>query len=318
MVEYRSREELVRWVQGHTPEEEPVMHVGAGSNLLFVKDYNGTILHSRIADIERMTEVGDKVFVRVGGGMTWDSFVQWSIHHDLHGVENLSLIPGEVGAAAVQNIGAYGVEAKDVIYTVETVDLQTGELRTFRNAECDYGYRTSIFKKALAGRYAVTHVVLVLSHTFRPLTEYGGLAAGVDGLGKTPRNITAQELRNVVVSIRRSKLPDPAVMGNAGSFFTNPIVSHAKWEALHSEYPKMPHYEVDASHVKVPAGWLIEQCGWKGRKMGPAGVYAQQALVLVNLGGATGHDILRLCLKIQADVYERFGIHLAPEVNIIE
>jgi len=230
------------------------------------------------------------------------------------GAENLSLIPGEVGASAIQNIGAYGMEAKDLIVRVETVELATGERRTFSNSECQYAYRSSVFKRELRDRYAVTHVVYRLLKEFVPRLDYGHIR---EVLPTDAEKITVQSVRQAIINIRRNKLPDPKNMGNAGSFFVNPIVSDATYRMLREVHPRMPHYETEDGRVKIPAGWLIEQCGWKGRELGAAGVYARQALVLVNRGGATGADILRLCEAIQRDVKEKFGIEIQPEVNII-
>lgn len=308
IVEYESTEEL----QAIIPTlSEPYMHIGAGSNLLFTRNYDGTILHSRIRSTEVVADDAERVMVRVGAGVVWDDFVAYAIGQGWSGAENLSLIPGEVGASAVQNIGAYGVEAKDLIVKVECVDLKTGQVREFSNHECCYAYRKSIFKTELKGRYAVTYVTYRLSKHFMPRLEYGNLATSLNGAEVTP-----QTVRQAIIDIRRSKLPDPDVLGNAGSFFMNPIVSREKYLQLQEQYPQIPHYEV-ADGVKIPAAWLIEQCGWKGRALGRAAVHEHQALVLVNKGGATGADILHLCHTIQADVRRQFDIEISPEVNVI-
>ena len=249
--------------------------------------------------------------------MVWDDFVGYCVEHGWYGTENLSLIPGEVGASAVQNIGAYGAEVKDVITAVETVGLQDGEVRMFDVSACGYAYRKSIFKEEWRGRYAVTHVHCRLSATFRPNLDYGGIREALSAEGIRPEKVTAQDLRRVVIAIRKAKLPDPKVQGNAGSFFMNPVVPREVYEAIKGDYPDVPHYEVDAERVKIPAGWLIERCGWKGRSLGRAAVHDRQALVLVNKGGATGRDILALCEAVRADVLSRFGISISPEVNII-
>ena len=308
-VEYESVSEL----QSILPElrEKRILHVGGGSNLLFTADFDGVVLHSRILGMEIVAQDAEYVWVRVGSGMVWDDFVAEAIRRCWYGVENLSLIPGEVGASAVQNIGAYGVEAKDVIDRVECVELQTGECRTFENAECRYAYRQSIFKQELRGRYAVTHVVYRLSKTFQPHLDYGNIRTHI-----TTDEVSAKTVRQVIIQIRQEKLPDPAVMGNAGSFFVNPVVSREKFLQLQQTYPSMPFYEV-ATGVKIPAGWLIEQSGWKGRALGPAAVHDRQALVLVNRGGATGADILRLSDAVCSAVQEKFGISIHPEVNVI-
>ena len=226
----------------------------------------------------------------------------------------MSIIPGEVGASAVQNIGAYGVEAKDIIYKVEAVEIATGKLVVFDNADCEYSYRQSKFKHEWRDKYLVTHVVYRLSRSFTPDLDYGNIRSSLEKKGIA--SPTAQQLREVIIKIRNAKLPDPKVQGNAGSFFMNPIVEKAKYEELASQYLGMPHYTIDAEHEKIPAGWMIDHCGWKGKSLGKAGVHDKQALVLVNRGGATGADIVRLCETIQKDVKEKFGIEIHPEVNI--
>ena len=318
-VEYDSVEELQAFVRERVDQcnASPLLHIGGGSNLLFLGDFEGTILHSRMDDIAVTADEVDNIYVRASAGIVWDDWVQYAIDNHWYGLENLSLIPGEVGASAVQNIGAYGVEAKDFIIAVDAVDLQTGELRHFTSEECRYGYRDSIFKHELRGRYAVTHVHFRLSHSFRPKLEYGGIRQALATRGIDDTNLTAEQLRQTIIEIRRSKLPEPSELGNAGSFFTNPIVPRATFEHLSNEYPNLPHYEVDEWRVKIPAGWMIEQCGWKGKTLGKAGVYEKQALVLVNRGGATGADIAALCERIQADVKAKFGIAIVPEVNFI-
>lgn len=294
----------------------PVLHIGGGSNLLFLSDFNGVVLHSHIIGTE-VCEDGDEVTIRVGAGMVWDDFVAYCVEHGYYGVENLSLIPGEVGAAAVQNIGAYGAEAKDVITCVEAVELETGESCVFPVDECCYGYRRSIFKGELRGRYAVTYVTFRLSRRFVPDVEYGGVRQALSAAGIEPEKATAADVRRAVIAIRKEKLPDPRVKGNAGSFFMNPVVERAVYERIASHYPDMPCYETGDGKKKIPAGWLIEKAGWKGRALGPAAVHDRQALVLVNNGGATGADILRLCEAVRADVKAKFGIEISPEVNFI-
>ena len=318
-VEYDSVEELQAFIRERATRgnTSPLLHIGGGSNLLFLNDFAGTVLHSRMHDIHVTADEGDNIYVRVSAGIVWDDWVQYAIDSLWYGLENLSLIPGEVGASAVQNIGAYGAEAKDFIIFVDTIDLQTGEVRHFTAEECCYGYRDSVFKHELRGRYAVTHVHFRLSHSFRPKLEYGGIRKALAERDFDEVNLTAEQLRQTIIEIRRAKLPEPSELGNAGSFFTNPIVPQETFEQLSNEYPNIPHYEVDAEHVKIPAGWMIEQCGWKGKTLGKAGVYEKQALVLVNRGGATGADIAALCERIQADVKTKFGIDIVPEVNFI-
>ncbi|MCR4836844.1 MAG: UDP-N-acetylmuramate dehydrogenase [Bacteroidaceae bacterium] len=310
VLEYRTEAELrtiVPMLSG-----ESVLHVGAGSNLLFTRDFKGTVLHSGIRLVEPVQEDVNHVWVKVGAGIVWDDFVAYTVARGWSGAENLSLIPGEVGASAVQNIGAYGVEAKDLIEWVDCISLTDGSSRRFSVGECQYGYRTSIFKTDLKGQYAVTYVTYRLTKQFVPHLDYGNLRS----LLADKPELKAADVRRAIIDIRRAKLPDPKQLGNAGSFFMNPVVSRMKFDDLNALYPQMPHYEVE-NGVKIPAGWLIEQCGWKGRSLGQAGVYEKQALILVNHGGATGADILRLCHTIQHDVAERFDIIIQPEVNIL-
>ncbi|MBR1788126.1 MAG: UDP-N-acetylmuramate dehydrogenase [Bacteroidaceae bacterium] len=297
----------------------PVLHIGGGSNLLLLGDYDGLVLHSAIRSIEELPAEDDgTVMLRVGAGVVWDDLVTYTLEHGWYGLENLSLIPGEVGASAVQNIGAYGAEAKDFIVAVECMNLQTQERRVFTNADCQYAYRQSLFKTPEErGRWAVLYVTYRLSRTLTPRLDYGSIRAELERQGISPDGLTALQLRNAIVAIRRAKLPDPKVEGNAGSFFMNPVVPREVYEALALCYPDMPHYDVGLHEVKIPAGWLIEQCGWKGRSLGPAGVHARQALVLVNRGGATGQDIVNLCDAICRDVREQFGIQLCPEANFV-
>ena len=293
--------------------EKPILMIGGGSNLLFMGDFRGTVLHSTISSIEVIGGDSDHVHVRVGAGVVWDDFVAWCSINGYWGVENLSAIPGEVGASAVQNIGAYGVEAKDVIDTVQTVCLADGSERDFTNAECRYAYRQSIFKNELKGQYAVTYVIFTLSKVPQPKLGYGAIAQEVEHLGGP----TLENIRKAVIAIRESKLPDPKVLGNAGSFFMNPVITEQEFNIIRSNYPDVPSYPAPDGMVKVPAGWLIEKTGWKGRSLGPAAVYEKQALVLVNKGGATGADIKRLADTVIEDVKQKFGITLTTEVNYI-
>lgn len=322
LAEYDSEESLrdilqqVRTEHGNCSEAPlRILHIGLGSNLLFLHDYEGLVLHNTMRDLQVVEEAEDHVKVCVGAGMVWDDFVETAIARGWFGVENLTAIPGEVGAAAVQNIGAYGAEVKDVVKEVYCIDLQSLEPRTFTCDEMQYAYRYSLMKSdAYRGRFAVTRVMFQLHKRFVPRLEYGALASQAKALGE---ELTAMKLRNVIREMRDTKLPDPKVWGNAGSFFMNPVVDRSVCEALQQQYAHMPYYDIDSCHVKIPAGWLIEQAGWKGRNLGPAGVYERQALVLVNRGGATGADIVRLCETIQKDVQDKFGIAIQPEVNFI-
>lgn len=292
---------------------KPMLTVGGGSNLLFLGDYHGTILHSQIKGFELVAEEEDSVLVKVGSGVVWDDFVEYAVSNGWWGAENLSEIPGEVGASAVQNIGAYGAEAKDIIESVEAVCVEDGSVRCFSNAECRYGYRDSIFKNELKGQYIVTSVSYRLSRKASPNLGYGSLKQSVDDMGE----VSLANIRKAVRMTRDAKLPDPKVTGNAGSFFMNPVVSMSVFDGLKAAYPDMPSYPVNDDSCKVPAGWLIERCGWKGRSLGPAAVHDRQALVLVNRGGATGEDVRRLADAVIGSVREKFGIVLKAEVNYI-
>ena len=294
----------------------PLLHIGCGSNLLFLSDYKGVVLKSNIKGINLKQETKDEVLVEVGSGEICDEFIAQAIQNGWYGMENLSLIPGQIGAAAVQNIGAYGVEVQDVIEEVKGISLKDGSEHLWKRNECGYGYRQSIFKEELWGKFAITRVTFRLSKHFEPKLQYGGLIKAVEQAGLSEQSLTAEQLRQVIIDIRRAKLPDPKEQGNAGSFFKNPIVSEEKAEQLLAQYPQMPHYNAE-NGIKLAAGWLIEQAGWKGKSLGPAAVHDRQALVLVNKGGASGRDIQRLCEAIKKDVYERFGINLEPEVNFI-
>lgn len=310
-LEYASVAELKEYIaQGAVTT--PFLHIGGGSNLLFTKDYDGLILHSRIGGIEVTAEDSQTVSLRVGAGVVWDDFVACCVEHGWYGAENLSLIPGEVGASAVQNIGAYGVEVKDLITAVETVNVQ-GYGRVYSVEECEYAYRSSIFKRPENKSVFVTYVRFRLSKEERYTLDYGTIR---QELAKYPAP-TLPIVRKVIIEIRESKLPDPKVMGNAGSFFMNPIVAKEKLEALQRDYPHIPYYELPDGRVKIPAGWMIDQCGWKGKSLGPAAVHDKQALVLVNRGGAKGSDIVALSDAVRASVRDKFGIDIHPEVNVI-
>lgn len=312
-VAFASADELLTALEQAQKTEGPLLLVGQGSNLLFTHPFAGTVLHSTIQGVELIDETADHVQVRAGSGVVWDEFVAQCVAAGWYGLENLSLIPGLVGASAVQNIGAYGSEAKDFIEQVEAVNLQTGETRFFNHAECRYAYRSSTFKHADAGRYAITHVTYRLSKRFEPVLSYGTIGQIVAQMDGEP---TAARLREAIIRIRRNKLPDPKLLGNAGSFFMNPVIDVHLFATLSAQYPDMPHYPV-GQKVKIPAAWLIEKAGWKGRCLGRAGVYEKQALVLVNLGGATADEIMRLCRAICHDVLQKFNITLQPEVLFI-
>ena len=280
---------------------------------MFTRNYPGVILHSAIRFISVKEETEDEVLVEVGAGVVWDDFVAHCVEAGWYGAENLSLVPGEVGAAAVQNIGAYGVEVKDLIRSVHTVDDEGGK-RDFSLEECEYSYRNSLFKRPEMKRYFVTSVTFCLSKHPSFKLDYGTIRKELEA---EKADITLKNVREVIIRIRNSKLPDPKVLGNAGSFFMNPMVPREQFLAIQKEYPSMPFYEVDTDRVKIPAGWMIEQCGWKGKALGKAAVHDKQALVLVNLGGATSKDVIALSDAVRAAVMEKFGIDIHPEVNFI-
>ena len=320
MMKYSSEVELTDFLMKYRQEEShlPLLHIGGGSNLLFLSNFAGIILFSEIKDITLLSEDEETVLVSVGAGVTFDDFIQYALQKGWYGLENLSLIPGQVGASAVQNIGAYGVEAGDFIKTVHTISLEDGASREWNHDELSYSYRHSIFKdQGTRGKYAVCHVVFQLKKRFTPCLNYGGLRASLQQKEISEESLSATLLRDIIIETRQNKLPDPKVTGNAGSFFTNPIVGIDTLHRIQAQNSNVPYYEVDKDKVKIPAGWLIEQCGWKGKSLGPAAVHDRQALVLVNKGGATGKDILELCRAVQQSVKETFGIQLSPEVNFI-
>ena len=313
-VEFASLDEAREAARMAREEGGELLIVGGGSNLLLTKDFDGLVLHSAILGVDALKRDGE-VLVTAGSGVEWDWLVSYCTAQGWHGMENLSLIPGDVGASAVQNIGAYGAEAKAIIDRVQAVRISDGEVVWFSNEECRYGYRESRFKHEWKNKYLITNVVYRLSERFEPRLDYGNLRSELQRKGISEP--TAEQLRQVVIDVRRAKLPDPKELGNAGSFFMNPVVGREQFDRLLADNPQMPHYYIDEAHEKVPAGWLIDQCGWKGRTVGRAGVHDKQALVLVNRGGATGQEIVALCQSIQHDVQEKFGIVIQPEVNII-
>ncbi|MBO7248415.1 MAG: UDP-N-acetylmuramate dehydrogenase [Bacteroidaceae bacterium] len=308
LIEFASEDELKSAL---TDAVKPLLFMGGGSNLLFLNDYRGTILHSTIDSIEVTAEDSTSVTVRAGSGVVWDDFVACCVEQGWWGVENLSLIPGEVGASAVQNIGAYGVEVKDVLQSIEAISVDDLSRRVFTNAECNYAYRDSIFKNILKGKYVITYVTYRLSKTATPNIGYGALKSVL------PENPSLKEIRDAIIAVRNSKLPDPKVYGNAGSFFMNPVIPMEQFVELQSRYPEIPSYPASEGYIKVPAGWLIEKSGWKGKSVGNAAVYEKQALVLVNRGGATGMEIKHLADTVIEDVRKMFGITLHAEVNYI-
>lgn len=311
-MEYENEDDLQKILRDEYFQECLSLHIGRGSNLLFLNDYDGIILHSAIRGMEVVREDGSFVWLRVGAAEAWDGVVAHAVARGWGGIENLSLIPGETGAAAVQNIGAYGMEIKDAVETVEAWNQLTFERREFDAGDCGYGYRDSRFKDPRLDPHVVTHVTLKLRKRPGFKLEYGALREALEG-----KELTLQAVRDAVVAMRRAKLPDPDVLGNAGSFFMNPLIDAAHFGELRRQFPEMPSYPAAEGKVKVPAGWLIGQCGFKGKRRGEAGVYGKHALVLVNLGHATGDEIALLAEDIRSAVEKRFGIGLVPEVKYI-
>ncbi len=295
-------------------EKPPFFILGGGSNMLLTKDINALVLKNEIKEKAIIRDFENSVYVAAGGGEDWHQFVLWCIKKRLGGIENLSLIPGTLGAAPIQNIGAYGVELKDVFHSLEAVNLKTGQLKTFKKMDCQFGYRDSIFKRKLKGKYFITRVILKLSKKPKVNISYGAIKNTLAEM--KIRKPGVKDVSNAVISIRSTKLPDPAKIGNSGSFFKNPEINARQFSKLQKTYPQVPHYPLPAGRIKVPAGWLIEQCGWKGKRIGDAGCHAKQALVLVNHKNAKGKEILKLSEKIQASVKKKFGISLVREVNV--
>ncbi|MBX9799320.1 MAG: UDP-N-acetylmuramate dehydrogenase [Burkholderiaceae bacterium] len=289
----------------------PRLVLGGGSNILLTRDFPGLVLHMGIKGIEIIGEDETATYVRAAAGENWHQFVLWTLEHGLGGLENLSLIPGSVGAAPIQNIGAYGIEIKDRFHALTLFDFATGEQRVLDKAACRFAYRDSVFKHELRDRAVVLDVTFALPKQWQPNVRYADVAQELAARSITQP--TPQDISAAVIAIRTRKLPDPAVIGNAGSFFKNPVVTPAQRDSLLQRYPQMVNYAQPDGSVKLAAGWLIDQCGWKGRTAGAAGVYENQALVLVNRGGASGADIAQLAAAIQADVAQRFDVQLEPE-----
>lgn len=299
------------------PAPNGILILGGGSNILFTQNPKALVLHINIPGISTVYEDEDRVHLQVMAGENWHQLVLYTLQNNYGGIENLSLIPGNAGTAPIQNIGAYGVEIKDVLVSCEALSMKSGELVSFSNADCEFGYRTSIFKTREKGNYIITSITLALTKRNHQLkTSYGAIQQHLEQLG-VANNPTIQQISESVIAIRRSKLPDPKELGNSGSFFKNPEIDQELFELFITKHPDAPHYPVGTNRYKIPAGWLIEQCGFKGKRFGDAGVHSQQALVLVNYGQATGGEILALAKKIQQQVLEKFGISIEPEVNIV-
>ncbi len=295
-------------------KDQPRLILGGGSNMLFTRDFEGLVIHMNIAGLKHEIK-GDQVYVTAGAGEVWNDLVNYCVDHEFAGIENLSLIPGSVGASPIQNIGAYGVELQDIFYSCRAFEISTGSIRTFYKPECQFSYRDSVFKSALKGFYIITEVSFKLSKTFSPNVTYGAIRQELDTRGISKPGI--KDISSVVSHIRVSKLPDPTTIGNAGSFFKNPIIPVAKFIQLQSNFPDIVYFPAIEGSVKLSAGWLIEQCGWKGRVVGNTGTWKNQALVLVNHGEATGNEILKLSEAIINTVNNMFDIKLEHEVNII-
>ena len=294
--------------------QQPLTILGGGSNMLLTRDISGTVLQNQIKGREVVFENSDEIHLRVGAGENWHDLVLFTVENDWGGIENLSLIPGCVGASPMQNIGAYGVEIKDVLISVEALHIPTLALHTFSNEDCEFGYRESVFKRRLKGQYVITHVTYRLTKAHQINSSYGAIGDVLQRKGiDTP---TIRDISEAVIEIRSSKLPDPKQIGNAGSFFKNPVVSKSVLMVIQKVYPHVPFYSVDEEFVKIPAGWLIETAGWKGKDFGNYGVHDKQALVLVNRGGASGQSIFELSEQIIRDIQEKFEIALEREVNV--
>ncbi len=306
--------ELKSILSANKNEEKFIL--GGGSNMLLTKDIKALVIHIDLKGKKIIKEDDDFVWVESQAGETWHDFVLWTIDNNFGGLENMSLIPGNVGTTPVQNIGAYGTEIKDTFVSCEAMNIATQEMKTFTNAECNFGYRESIFKNEVKDQFIITSVIYKLTKRNHKInTSYGDILTEL--AKKNITEPTLKEVSNAVITIRQSKLPDPKELGNSGSFFKNPILLKSDFEKIHQKFPDMKFYEVSETEVKVPAGWLIEQAGLKGKRFGEAGVHKNQALVLVNYGNATGQEILAVAKEVQKTVFETFGIHIEAEVNVI-
>ena len=312
-VEYNSTEDLLETLKHNIVSKNRILTIGEGSNLLFLSDFKGVILYSKNKFISVLEENPDSILIEAGSGVIWDDFVAYCADNGFYGIENLSLIPGQTGAAAVQNIGAYGVEIKDLISEVRTIEIASRLPQIFTTKECEYGYRDSIFKNKVKGKHIITSVVFRLSKHEKYCFDYEHLEHAVLKKGK----ISLANVRETIIEIRETKLPDPKTQGNAGSFFKNPVIARNHFLQLQEEYPNISHFYVSETEEKVSAAWLIDRCGWKGKRIRNAGVHDKQPLVLVNLGNVTGEEIAHLASEIQLSVKEKFNIVLQPEVNYV-
>ena len=311
---FRSIKDLQELLADPIRKESELLVLGGGSNMLFTKNFKGLILKNELTGIYVVKEDANHIWIEAMAGENWHDFVLFAIDHDYGGIENLSLIPGSVGAAPMQNIGAYGVEIKDVFHELEAVHIESGEVVRFTRKRCKFGYRESIFKNTLKDQYIITSVTLKLTKNHDVNTTYGAIEEKLKE--KNVERPTIKHISDAVIAIRQSKLPDPALIGNSGSFFKNPVIPTKEFKILQAKFPEVSHYIVDEHHVKLAAGWLIDQAGWKGKTFENYGVHKNQALVLVNYGGAKGKDILDLSTQILADVKEKYNINLEREVNI--
>lgn len=313
-IAVNSTDELVHILKRFYASELFVL--SGGSNILLTKAIQGTVLHIQTKGIKVVDETSQSVLVEAQAGENWHQFVLWCLENDFGGIENLSLIPGCVGTSPIQNIGAYGVELKDTFYSCEAIHIQTLETKKFTKEDCKFGYRDSVFKNELKGQYIITNVTFQLTKKNHQLkTSYGAIQQKLDEYPELP--ISIKRISDAVISIRESKLPNPKVLGNSGSFFKNPVVDFTFFKQLQSKHPEIPFYKISDIEVKIPAGWLIEQCGFKGYRNGDAGVHKNQALVLVNYGNATGEELVQLSKAIQYKVHQTFGIQLEAEVNLL-
>jgi UDP-N-acetylmuramate dehydrogenase len=296
--------------------DKNIFVLGGGSNMLLTQNINKLVVHINLKGISIVDENDDHVWIKANAGENWHEFVLWCIDHNYGGIENLSLIPGNVGTTPIQNIGAYGVEIKDMFFSCEAVNISNQTIKNFKKEDCNFGYRESVFKNELKDQYIITSVVFKLTKkNHKTNSSYGAIEAELAQNNIT--NPTIKDISNAVIAIRKSKLPDPKELGNSGSFFKNPIVPIELYEKALIQYPEMPHYVVSETEVKVPAGWLIEQAGFKGKRFGDAGIHEKQALVLVNYGNATGEEIVTVSRNIQKTILDKYGISIEAEVNII-
>ncbi len=312
LIRIKSSDQLQEIVNSR---KEDYFILGGGSNVLILNNLNRPVLLNQIKGREVIKETKSHSIVKIGGGENWHKLVRWTIKQGLGGLENLSLIPGSVGAAPMQNIGAYGVEIKDVFHSLEAINLKSGKKRTFKSGTCEFGYRSSVFKNKYKGKYFITSVSFKLSKNPKLNISYGAIKSELEK--RAIHKPTIKDVSDVVIDIRNTKLPDPKVIGNTGSFFKNPIVSSAKAKKIKRDFPNMPSYPATKTKVKLSAGWLIEKCGWKGKNLGGAGCYAKHALILINKNNATSDEMLQLSQQIQESVKEKFGLKLEAEVNFI-